>query len=77
MFARVQHALKRAAGKHIQITTDVHNELESWRKLVRSLVSRPTHLRELEPFFYTWIVTTDALGSGMGGGLCQDPEVQY
>ena len=28
MFTRVQHALKRVAGMHVQLTTDVHNELK-------------------------------------------------
>ena len=28
MFTQVQHALKRATGRHAQITADVHNELE-------------------------------------------------
>ena len=51
MFTRVQHDLKRAAGRHVQLTTDVHDKLESWHKLVRSLANRPTHLRELEPFY--------------------------
>ena len=76
MFTKVQHSLKRATGKHIQITVDMHNELEAWRKLVRSLVSRPTHLRELEHFFPTWIGTTDASVLGMGGAFL-DPEGQY
>ena len=48
VFTRVQHALKISAGRHIQCTTDMKNELEAWSKLVRSLASRPTHLRELE-----------------------------
>ena len=28
MFTRVKHALKRATGRHAQLTADVHNELE-------------------------------------------------
>ena len=67
MLTRVQHALKRAAGRHVQLTTDVHDKLEAWRKLVRSLANRPTHLRELEYFYPSWIGTTDALWLGMGG----------
>ena len=47
MFTRVQHALKRVAGRHVQLTADVHYELEAWRKIVRSLASRTTHLRKL------------------------------
>ena len=50
MFTRVQHALKQAAGRHVQLTTDVHDKIESWRKLFRSLANRSTHLRELEKF---------------------------
>ena len=50
MFIQVQHALKRATGSHIQLTSDVHNELEAWYKLVRILVSQPTHLHKLQPF---------------------------
>ena len=76
MFTRVQHALKRVEGRHVQLTTDVHDELEDWRELICSLGSSPTHLRELEPFTPTWIGTTDAPGSGMGG-VCRDPEGQY
>ena len=76
MFTRVQHALKIAAGRHVQLTEDVNNELETWRELVRSLASRPTHLRKLEPFAPTWIGTTDASGSGMGG-VCRYPEGPY
>ena len=63
-------------GWHVQLTTDVHDELEAWRKLVFSLANRPTHLRELEPFTPLWIVTTDALESGMVE-VCGDPEGQY
>ena len=72
----MQHALKRAAGRHVPLTRDVHNELEACRKLVRSLANRPTHLRKLEPFAPSWIGTNDALGSGMGE-VFQDPEGQY
>ena len=50
IFKQLQNALKRAAGRHVQLTTDVHDELEAWRKLVRSLASRTTHLHELETF---------------------------
>ena len=37
MFTQVQHALARAAGRHVYLTADVHNDLEAWRKLVCSL----------------------------------------
>ena len=67
MFTRAQHSLKQAAGRHFQLTMEVHNNLEAWRELVRSLTNRPTHFHEIEPFAPSWIVTTDALGSGMGG----------
>ena len=72
MFTWVQHALKRVTGRQAQLTADVHNELEDWRELVRSLASQPTHLRGLQPFLSTWIGSTDASGSGMGG-VYQDP----
>ena len=72
MFTRVQHDLKIAAGRHVQLTTDVQYELKAWRELVHSLTSRPTYLLELETFATTWIGTTKASGSGMGG-VCQDP----
>ena len=29
MFTQVQHALKKAAGRHIKLTTDVHDKLEA------------------------------------------------
>ena len=76
MFKRVQHAIKRVTGRHIQLTADVHDELEAWRKLVRSLASRPTHLCKLQHLPPTWIGTTNASGSIMGG-VCQDPEGHY
>ena len=76
MFTRVQHDLKRVTGRHVQLTADVHNELEAWRELVRSLASRTTHLRKLQPLPPTWIGTTNALGYRMGGAF-QDPEGQY
>ena len=76
MFTRVQHALKIVTGRHTQLTADVHNDLEAWRKLFRSLARWPTHLRELQPFPPTWIGTTDSPGSRMGG-VCQDPDGQY
>ena len=76
MFTRVQHALKRVTRRHFQITSDVHNDLEAWSKLVRSLARPPTHLCELRNFSLTQIGTIIAYGSGMGG-VCQDPEGQY
>ena len=76
MFKHVQHALKRATGRHVQLTADVHNDLEAWRKLVYTLTRQPTQLRELQPFISTWIGSINALGSGMGG-VYQDPEGQY
>ena len=76
MFTRVQHDLKRVTGRHFQITADVHNELEAWHELVLSLASQPTHLRKLQTSPPTWIGTTNASGSGMGG-LCQEPDGHY
>ena len=76
MFKRVQYAFKRVVRRHVQITADVHDELDAWRKLVCSLASSPTHLRKLEPFSSTWVGTTNASGSVMGG-VCQDTEGKY
>ena len=67
MFTRVQHVLKRAVVKHVQLTTDKHNDLEAWRKIVCSLSNRSSHLHELETFSPTWFWTTNAAGSVMGG----------
>ena len=67
MFTRFQHSLKRVTGRHVQLTSYMHDELEAWRELVRSLASHPTHLRKLQPFSPTWIGTTNASGSGMVG----------
>ena len=50
MFTRVQHALKRVTGRHVQLTADVYDDLKAWRELVRSLARRPTHLRKLQHF---------------------------
>ena len=60
IFTQVQHALKRAAGGHVYLTTDVHDVLKAWRELVCSLAIRPTHIRKLEPFSSTWFGTTNA-----------------
>ena len=30
MFTRVKHALKRVTGRHVQLTADVHDDLEAW-----------------------------------------------
>ena len=76
MSTRVQHALKRVTGRHVQLLSDVHNELEAWGELFRRLASRTTHLRKLQPFPPTWIGTTNASGSVMGG-VFQDPEGHY
>ena len=67
MFTRVQHSLKRVTGRHVQLTAYVHDDLEAWRKLVRSLASRPTHLRKLQPFPPIWIGNTNASESIMEG----------
>ena len=50
MFTWVQHSLKRATGGHDQLTADVHNKMEDWRKLVYILSSQTTQLRKLQPF---------------------------
>ena len=48
LFSRVQYSLKRSVGRHVQLTSDVHDELEAWPELVRSLANSPTHLCKLE-----------------------------
>ena len=67
MFTRLQHALKKAKGCRINLTTPVHEELTVWRHLVASLATRPTHLCEIQPHPPTWIGATDASLTGMGG----------
>ena len=76
MFTIVQHALIKAAGRHVQLTVDVHNKLEAWCNLISNLDRRPAHLQELQNFPQTWMGTTDASGSGMGV-VCQYLEFQY
>ena len=67
IFTRLQHALKTAKGRRINLTTPVHEELTVWRHLVASLATRPTHRREIRPHPHTWIGATDASLTGMGG----------
>ena len=67
MFTRLQHALKIAKGRQINLTTRVHKELTVWRHLVASSVTRPTHLREIRPHPPTWIGAIDAYLTSMGG----------
>ena len=69
MFTRVQHALTRSDRSHIHLTADVHNNLEAFHNLFRSVTSHPIHLRKLHNFPLTWMGTTGASGSGMGGGM--------
>ena len=47
MFKQKQYTLKIVVGRHVQLTTDMQNELEAWRKLVHNLDSRLNHLCEL------------------------------
>ena len=68
MFTCLQHALKTAKGRRINLTTPIHEELTVWRHLVASLSTRPTHLREIRPHPPTWIGDTDASLTGMGKG---------
>ena len=72
MFTRLQHALKTAKGRRINLTTPVHEELTVWRHLVASLATRPTHLREIRAHPPTWIGATDASLTFMGG-VCYSP----
>ena len=67
MFTRFQHALKSAVGRQFHLTSDVHDELETWHKLVRSLSSRATHLHDLQHLIPTWMGRTNTSGYGMGG----------
>ena len=67
IFTRLQHALKTAKRRRINLTTPVHKELTVWRHLVASLATRPRHQREIRPHPPTWIGATDASLTGMGG----------
>ena len=75
VFTRVQHALMKAARRHVKLTACVHNKIKAWRELVRSLASRTTHFFELQLFPQTWMGMTDASCSGKEG-FCQYPEGQ-
>ena len=72
MFTRLQKDLKTAKGRRINLTTPVHEELTVWRHLVASLLTKPTHLREIMPHPPTWIGSTYASLTGMGG-VCYRP----
>ena len=72
MFTRLQHALKRANGRRIILTTPVQKESTVWRHVVASLATRTTHLREIWLHPPTWIGDTDAYLTGMGG-VCHNP----
>ena len=76
MFTCVQHALTKASSQHVDLTADIHDELDTWRDLVRRLASRTTHLHKLDPSPPTWIRSTNASITGMGG-FFWDPEGQY
>ena len=67
MFTCLQHALKKANGRRINLTPPVKEELTVWRHLVASLATRPTHLRKIRPHPPTWIGATDASLTSMGG----------
>ena len=45
MFTCLQHALKKANGRRINLTPPVKEELTVWCRLVASLATRPTHLQ--------------------------------
>ena len=45
MLTRLQHALRTARGRWINLSTPVHVELTVWHHLFASLANRPTHLR--------------------------------
>ena len=60
MFTRLQHTLRTAKGRQINLYTPVHAELTLWRHVVASLAPRPIHLREIRPHPPTWIGATDA-----------------
>ena len=68
MFTCMQHSLTKASGRQVHPEADVHDNIDTWNDLVSSLVSRPTHLRELEhPLPPAWIGATGAAGTGMAG----------
>ena len=72
MFTRLQHALKTAKGRRINLTTPFHEELTVWCHLVAYLATRPTQLREIRPHPTTCIRSTDVSLTGMGG-VCYIP----
>ena len=76
MFTCLQHALRTAKSRRINLFTPVHSELNLWRHLVASLATRPTHLREIRPHPPTWIGATDAYFTGMGG-VCYSPSREW
>ena len=76
MFMRLQHALQKAWGRQVLLSTAVQDELSAWRQLVQELAARLTHLQNMDPFHLTWEGSTDASVSGMSG-VCQDPEGQW
>ena len=67
MSTLVKHALTKAAGQHVHLPADVNDKINAWIYLMSILFSRPTHLRELDPFPTTCIGMSNTSGSGMGG----------
>ena len=71
MFTRLQHALTSEKGRYVQLTSDVHDKLHIWGRLLAILESRPTHLREITHFSPSWFGATYASEMGMSD-VCQD-----
>ena len=67
LFCVLQLAQNRAKGNPIRITRHLRQHLSDFARLCASLCSQPTHLAELVPQSPSFLGTTDAAKSGMGG----------
>ena len=66
LFSVLQHAFK-SGQRHLRVTLAMHDFLDDFRWVVRSLHARPTRVYELFPSSPAVIGATDASGYGMGG----------
>ena len=76
IFTRLQHVLRMAKGRRINLSAPVHAELTIWRNLVAPLATIPAQLRDIRPHPPTWIGATDASLTGMGG-VCYSPSREW
>ena len=67
LFCILQLARNRAKGNRICITRHLRQHLSDFARLCASLCSQPTHLAELVPQSPSFLGTTEAAKSGMGG----------